>query len=552
MYNKNIIVILKVISIVSIFILSSCGLVQKEIVQEVPLEKNINSTADESQIYLFAARTAQSNKQYLIAIESYKTYIKKNFLNQEKNAEYLFRIFSIYKDCLSDTENGSKVLDQILNSYKEYPAITEHAYIEQIRLYSVKNENIRTVETVKKYINYIRTKKIKGQFLSETCLLAGNSLYKLNKFKESITFLNAMENYSPSPEMLYDCYFLLTRIFMDNYDDREQAYRYVQKLFKTGLKKENYPQVQVMYKKIRWKYLDRKDGLKDDCISSICFDGDDVWFGMWLGGVARFTRSSGRLRIYTSENGLISDFVRDIKIDTENIWIATFEGVSRFDKKSSTWFKYNSIPGISSQKIKSILVTDQYVWFGTLGQGVQRYDKINDTWEDFPDQPQNVVKIKKDPYSDAIIFASLNQGFMIFKSGVWKRFTMKNSAISSDLIKDMAFDIDNIYIATYRNGINAWRRSDGTIRTVDLGKDMPVPYVNTIGINKGIMYLGTLGEGVWIHDMVLGRTERLMIENGLTSNNIMTIEFEKDYIWFGTVDNGVNILYAPALSDKTP
>ncbi|MAO71077.1 MAG: hypothetical protein CMD02_01030 [Flavobacteriales bacterium] len=91
-----------------------------------------------------------------------------------------------------------------------------------------------------------------------------------------------------------------------------------------------------------------------------------------------FKANSQVITNYTTNHGLIDNFVECIDVDTEdNIWIGTSMGVQMFDGQN--WILYDDIsyPGLVSNNIKAIkTVSNGDIWVGT-DFGVSRFDGLD-------------------------------------------------------------------------------------------------------------------------------------------------------------------------------
>jgi ligand-binding sensor domain-containing protein/class 3 adenylate cyclase len=164
------------------------------------------------------------------------------------------------------------------------------------------------------------------------------------------------------------------------------------------------------------KVLNMSDGLPNNSISSILFDGNIVWLGtlngvskydgvkfknyfkkdgltgntifsiikdshghIWFGGEGGATEYDGKKFIkYTQENGLAPEWIYTIYEDSRgNLWFGSdVGGVSFYDgKKFITYDKDNGFP---SGAVFSI-IEDRFgnYWFGLEGSGLVRFDGEN-------------------------------------------------------------------------------------------------------------------------------------------------------------------------------
>ncbi|MFQ6042315.1 MAG: hypothetical protein ACE5PV_15775, partial [Candidatus Poribacteria bacterium] len=102
-------------------------------------------------------------------------------------------------------------------------------------------------------------------------------------------------------------------------------------------------------------------------------------------GEARISEASASQKISDSivrQKRLISNSVRCVAADTNNVWIATDRGVSRFLRRENVWRHYTKADGLADDDINAVAIDGNYVWFAT-NAGVSRYDVAKDTFRNF-------------------------------------------------------------------------------------------------------------------------------------------------------------------------
>ncbi len=136
-----------------------------------------------------------------------------------------------------------------------------------------------------------------------------------------------------------------------------------------------------MYDKSNWLlYYYYPEG--GPTVESIAFDkGGNTWLGLSKragldGGLTMFDGSNATK--YSINDGLISNYVLCIAIDSKNNkWVGTNGfGVSKFD--GPNWVTYNEKDGLINNTVNTIVIdSDDNIWFGTSG-GVSMFD--GKTW----------------------------------------------------------------------------------------------------------------------------------------------------------------------------
>ena len=117
-------------------------------------------------------------------------------------------------------------------------------------------------------------------------------------------------------------------------------------------------------------------------ISSICIDGEWVWFAT-KGGVSKLDTKTGEWISLTKADGLASDQITRIVAQGDFVWFGTFDaGVTRYNKETAEWRQFTQADGLSHNRVLAIATGDDFVWVGTE-RGLNRYDTTTDTWTIF-------------------------------------------------------------------------------------------------------------------------------------------------------------------------
>ena len=112
------------------------------------------------------------------------------------------------------------------------------------------------------------------------------------------------------------------------------------------------------------------DGLENSVVLALAETGDDIWVGT-PDGLTRL--QAGRLRTFTTEDGLPDSFVRSLFADRDGtLWVGTRGGLAH--EVEGRFESYTTRDGLGSDVVGSVLRTrDGVLWVGTLG-GLGRLD----------------------------------------------------------------------------------------------------------------------------------------------------------------------------------
>ena len=252
------------------------------------------------------------------------------------------------------------------------------------------------------------------------------------------------------------------------------------------------------------------------CISA---DSDNVWIATEQ-GVSRYIRKMDSWVSYTRADGLVDDAVNAVAIDGNLVWFATDEGVSQYNLQTNQWRIFKRQDGLASERVSSIAVDGNYVWFGTEN-GLNRYDKTIDSW---------AVRSKKDGLiSNNIKTIAIETEYIWVGAGIDKRrgdddFRFRDS-------RDKKKPTGGV--SRYQRSTDSWNnysKTDGLI-----GEE-----VTTIAVGEDTVWFGTYNSGVSSYS----KTDQTFIgtytkTDLLVSNKTRSIVVDGSSVWFGTANGGV-------------
>ena len=292
-------------------------------------------------------------------------------------------------------------------------------------------------------------------------------------------------------------------------------------------------------KRIRWEYISRKEGIPNDSISGIEFDGDDLWIATWSGGVIRYTRSANSLTLFEqSTNGLISRHIRDILLYENKAWIATVDGLCAYNKKTGVWEKTPGKLGYTG--IKKLTSACSGFYAATLGKGLFKRD-LKGNWQMVFSNATHISDLVC--VSNRLIIAALNKG-IYFQKG-----TDYLNVLTNLSIKAITLYQDKLYAGTYGYGVYELSTDGGILRQLTVKDGLSSDFIECIEIIGNSLFFGTLGGGVSIYKPDRNQWTRLTITDGLPSNDVMRIKREGNKIWFGTLSGGIGILLSENMED---
>ncbi len=147
-------------------------------------------------------------------------------------------------------------------------------------------------------------------------------------------------------------------------------------------------------------------------VRAIAVNKSEVWIGTRNQGILHFNKETTEIKNYTIADGLPSIWIRDIKMDNEEIWFATDAGVVRQNLKTGIIeAHYNEENSNIPNDIHSIALTPKAVWVGTSGDDIAIFNRELEFWnpQSFYDIKSDTQIIKFDVVGEKILFSWYNE-----------------------------------------------------------------------------------------------------------------------------------------------
>ncbi|TZF86104.1 response regulator (plasmid) [Pedobacter sp. BS3] len=306
-------------------------------------------------------------------------------------------------------------------------------------------------------------------------------------------------------------------------------------------------------------------------INDLFPDGKTLWIGTEGNGLFVYDTASGKLVNYrharTDNSSIADNDVRSIKKDNEgNIWVGTFRGLSVYDSKSQTFQSYyhqSSIPYTISQNSVRYIYRDKQdgMWLGTFYGGVNYYHASDIK---FNLLNQNAGRLSLNDQVINVIKQDAKGNFWIGTNDkgldYWDRQTnaityyayneAKPNSLSSNNVKAIIFDGDNVLVGTHNAGLNCFNPRTGKNTIYRYAANQPDGIAGDMVYallkdHQGRIWVGTR-TGLDQFNSREHTFKHIYIDKAgkrLTSDEITYLtEDSQGRIWIGTT-NGVNIFY---------
>jgi len=448
---------------------------------------------------------------------------------------YFSRFILLSVFLLLACKNYALNTNSLLRGYR----IQETELKEWIKDCTIKN----TPEEIDKWLK-ISPESFKNVDLCKAYYNAGLDFYnEKNKMLALQVFLKGFSIYTESPYKK-DCAFYAAKIFYQ-INNKESALHYINRAIDIGKEvakpEPSFTEEAIQLKRrIRWDYISSYEGIPDDSVSDIAFDGDDIWISMWTGGVARFTRSSRKLTIFfTKKGGLESPHTRCIQISGNRVWIGTYAGLFYYDKKIGKFFREKG--NLGKVTIKKLRLIDKSLYAATLGRGLYLYDNNSGKWKNIFSGALHVTDVLKE--NGGLYIATLDKGLFFYSKGKFENILRDVSA------KTLCYVDNKLWVGTHGKGIFVLDLKGKIEQQYSSESGLTSDYIEVIRNIKNTIVIGTLGGGANFYMPKKNSWAYLNILTGLPSNDVVCINFEKNHIWFGTLSGGIGILLTEDFED---
>ncbi len=146
-------------------------------------------------------------------------------------------------------------------------------------------------------------------------------------------------------------------------------------------------------------------------VRAIAVNESELWVGTRNQGIIHFNKERHEVTNYTIADGLPSMWIRDIKMDKNEIWFATDAGVVQQNLKTGLQNRYNQENDYISNDIHSIALTPDTVWVGTSGDDITIFDRESGQWnrQNFIGLEAETQIVRFDVVGNKIFFSWYNE-----------------------------------------------------------------------------------------------------------------------------------------------
>ena len=285
------------------------------------------------------------------------------------------------------------------------------------------------------------------------------------------------------------------------------------------------------------KRFSTDNGLKGNHISTVFPKGNAIYIGT-LNGL-NVIENNRVETIPAFDEDIINDLIVD---DYGIIWVGTERGIVRYNREEDYYDFFSEEDGLPSKRVIDLNFDNEgSLWVCTYEGGLVRFKSgiiTNLTRKDCLTTNQVHIINRKD---DQFYIGTQDGNINVYDGDKMEYIDLKME-FKKDVIRDILFDVDEIWIANYKGLV---RIKNGTKTYINESNGLPNNNLRTIfKDSRGIMWLGTRTGGLIKYDKngnheVIGKDT----SNGLLTNYVLSIaETQNGDLLIGTNAGGLSIM----------
>ena len=255
-------------------------------------------------------------------------------------------------------------------------------------------------------------------------------------------------------------------------------------------------------------------------ITALEWVADTLWAGSFDHGLAFYRM--GRWAPVPDMPGHGGAWINSLCWDGSDLWVGSAAGLGRWDPALDLIVPESDVKGgvqhinCGDREQPLVVATGAAVWT----RGINRWERI-----DLPGEALHTAV-----HHRGGLWAAGLRGIMRRRGGAWERDTELNGRLPDSWITALLSDGDAVWAGTYDSGLLELDRS-GRWRTV-VRNAWVNP--NAMELTQGGLAVGTMGDGLLLHDEEAGRWQRLTSATGLPSDDVTALCTIGDTLWVGT------------------
>lgn len=276
--------------------------------------------------------------------------------------------------------------------------------------------------------------------------------------------------------------------------------------------------------------------LSNTTINTLSIDSQNT---LWLGtmrGLFRFQEVNNQLDSLTEENGIPNNIVQDITFDDQgNLWVGTYrKGIFFLSDGSITSFTIND--GLATNIISSVTEIDEDTYLLGNENGILNLvkdDKISEYKPPIAIPTERLKNLFTD--SKGRVWVSTYGGLVILDGKNSRHYTISNGFVDNFIRVAFEDDEGTIWVGTKNAGLILFDSSLDEWKQISIDDGLSSNYILSIEQNEANeLIVGTISGLNIIRDRKVMRT--ITVDDGLPSNFMFSTLSTSNFIWIASND----------------
>ncbi|MEQ9304047.1 MAG: two-component regulator propeller domain-containing protein, partial [Marinoscillum sp.] len=306
------------------------------------------------------------------------------------------------------------------------------------------------------------------------------------------------------------------------------------------------------------------NSLGDNFVQSIAEDKEgNLWVGT-RGGLHKYdpeTNGFTRFKHQQNSHSLSHSDVRSLTFDGEGeLWIGTYNGLNKMTEMG-TFTRILNAPNdpqsLSKNTIKSTFIDRKgSLWVGVYYGGINMLDETNGNFTNYKEEPlgdglsYDVVSTIVEDQSGHIYIGTEGGGinFLNQVTGKIDFITSENSPLSSNNIKALYLDGEDLWVGTLNTGVDIYDARSRKFKG-HFDKSSGLVHNSVYGVlkeNDSLFWVGTFGGGLHLLNMNSQQSEVFVYDpenaGSISDNQVRLLRKDANgNLWIGT-QYGLNLL----------
>lgn len=377
----------------------------------------------------------------------------------------------------------------------------------------------------------IDNKKLHDKYRSDIYNIAGLLYYKTGLYDKALECFEKSNEYN-LPSNINKANLYMSLIYYNRKNISKSSY-YFRKIDRNTISNDDTKIYEYLNNFIGWRIIATGSiGYKDPNVNCIFAENDEIYIGLWHGGLIQYNYISDTYKFFTTPE-ICGDEIRGICSTDKQIWIGTTTGVSTINKRDGS---VNTVEEFINTRISSISSDKNNIIIGTLGDGVFTFNTKTKKRSQILESG-NISSVYID--DNSLMIGTYNNDLYEYKNS--KISNLKNMLHIKNPVTAISKIGTTYCFATYGAGIITYDKNKAISKIFSSSNTNIInnDYFLTAAKYENIFYCGSLGNGIYYIEN--NKINRFNISDYYSGNDIQKIIFYENYMFIATLGEGVII-----------